>query len=343
MRDSGGQLIAARAAAEFRRRPRRWVLPLACPDRGSVSSAALKSAPRVQMRATARHHRYLQALLCPVLWVLSSSTGAGVAAATVQPARAPYVFERVGDIEQVPDGVITALTQDGQGLLWIGTTDGLVRFDGYRFRRYAHDRADSGSLPGNRIQALLAARDGRLWVGTHSNGVAVYDAVSDRFERFDTAQGAQQPLPAGGVRALAETPDGAIWVGTTGSGLVRIDRTGTVQEFRADGDETGLLDDRISALAVDAGGSLWIGSWQGLSRRRPASGVFERVLSDPGDPDGFANTTIRGIHVASDGAVWVGAQQGQMARLPVELLGRVQPPQASEVQRWRGNGMNAAI
>lgn len=266
------------------------------------------------------------------------------AAAAAQAAPPDLVFQRVGDIEQVPDGVVTSLAQTGDGLLWIGTTEGLVRHDGYRFRLFTHDPAQADSLPGNRIQQLLSDAQGRLWVGTYSNGVARFDAERERFLRFESRPGDPASLPEGTVRALAQTPDGAIWVGTTGNGLGRIDPDGSVRRYRAAADDPlSLPDDRISALGVDAEGSLWIGSWQGLSRLRAGSQQFQRVLSEPEDPDGFANTTIRGIHVTGNGDVWVGAQQGQMARLRAAVLKSEAVPQAHEVQRWRGGGLNAAL
>ncbi|MFY8135678.1 MAG: ligand-binding sensor domain-containing protein, partial [Aquimonas sp.] len=191
----------------------------------------------------------------------------------------PRPFESVGTIEQIPDGVVTSLAQDGEGLLWIGTTDGLVRYDGYRFRLYQTVPGDPHSLPGSRIQQLMTGADGRLWLGTYGDGVAVYDPVADRFQSFRAEPGRDDGLPAGTVRALAQTPDGVVWVGTTGNGLGRIEPDGRVGRFLA-ADAGGLqMDARISALAVDRTGTLWIGSWQGLGRLRPGSHTVERVLS----------------------------------------------------------------
>lgn len=251
-------------------------------------------------------------------------------------------FERIGDNDQVPDGVITALAQDPDGFLWIGTPEALVRYDGYRFRRYVHDPLDPHSLPSNRVVDLLVDSAGRLWVALQSGGVAVREAGQDRFRRFGNAPGEPDALPEGQIRALAQTPDGAIWAGSTGQGLARIDPDGSVAVFRHGPTADALPDDRISALGVDAHGRLWVGSWQGLSRLRDGGG-FERVLSAPGDPDGFAGTTIRGIHLASNGDLWVGAQQGQMAVLPAELLATGALPLPGDVRRWRGRGLNAIV
>jgi diguanylate cyclase (GGDEF)-like protein len=261
--------------------------------------------------------------------------------AATPPGEASVLFERVGDLEQVPDGVITALVQDAHGLLWIGTTDGLIRYDGYRFRRYVHDPARADSLPGNRIQTLLASSDGRLWVGTYSHGVAVFDAERESFEALVPPERPQPGQPPSTVRAMAETPDGCVWVGSAGAGLARLCGDGSQRRFPG-GNGSDLNDDRISALEVDRAGDLWIGSWRGLSRLRRGQTRFESVLSEPDDPASFAGTTIRGIHATVAGDLWIGAQQGRMARIPAALLGREQPPQADEVQRWLGNGLNAA-
>jgi diguanylate cyclase (GGDEF)-like protein len=263
--------------------------------------------------------------------------------ASLTSARAAVLFERVGDPLSIPDGVITAVAQDGRGFLWIGTPEALIRYDGHRFRRYVHDPLDPGSPPSDRIFALMTASDGRLWVGFQTDGVAVYDPDRDRFVRhaLPTAEG--DDLAGAQVRALAETPDGAVWVGTTGRGLVRIDREGGIRVFRNGPGLGSLPDDRVGALGVDHAGVLWVGTWRGLARLRSIDADFEPVLSDSGDPLGFGAATVRGIHAARNGNLWVGAQQGLVAMIPANQLGHVRLPDAGAVRRWRADGFYTAI
>jgi diguanylate cyclase (GGDEF)-like protein len=256
------------------------------------------------------------------------------------------LFERVGDDQQLRDGVITGLAQDASGFLWIGTTEGLVRYDGYRFKAYRHVLDDSTSLPGNRIERLFADRRGRLWVGTYADGAAVYDPTRDHFVPVrpprDSIRLPRVPGPTP-VRAFAETAEGVLWIGTSGQGLWRVGVDGDVRHFDASDEWFGLPDDRISALAVDAEQGLWIGSWAGLSRLRAGAERVERVLSEPGEPGSFHNVPVRGIHAASDGSIWVGSQDGRLTRLPPEAAREVGSLDPAGVRSWGRMSLNAAI
>ena len=118
----------------------------------------------------------------------------------------------------LPHPEVQALAQDRDGLIWIGTADGLVRYDGLDvtvLRRRAGDRA---TLPSNGIQALLADRRGVLWIGT-DRGLARHDARTDRMTHASPARGAC----AGGVVWLAEDADGRIVYGARAQGVCRLD------------------------------------------------------------------------------------------------------------------------
>jgi len=281
-------------------------------------------------------------LLCLSLVFSGSALSNDAPALTFSP-----VFETVGDNEKIPDGVVTALAQDGKGFLWIGTASGLIRYDGYRFKQVA-TRADvvAEAESVTQVSSLLVASDGRLWVGSQANGVSVLDTRSGQVRQWQHDPSDPGSIPQGAVRALAEAKDGSLWLGTTGSGLARIDSAGKVERFVADSAVAGSLpDNRISALRVDRDGTLWIGSWHGLSRRRAGAFRFESVLSAPGDALGFANTTIRHIFEARNGDLWVGSQQGVMAMLPSDLRASEEAiaVDAKGLRRWRGNGMNSAV
>ena len=111
----------------------------------------------------------------------------------------------------LPQNTVQAITQTRDGYLWIGTQEGLARFNGTAF--VVFDKENTPQLKSNDIRALLEDRNGTLWVGT-SYGLLRFQAGA--FTCFTTAEG----LPDNGVAALAETQEGTIWIATT-SGLAR--------------------------------------------------------------------------------------------------------------------------
>src|SRR5690349_10811197 len=103
-------------------------------------------------------------------------------------------FQRAPIPDEVPAHLVSALAQDRQGFLWIGTQMGLVRFDGYQFR----------TLGEGYVRSLFAAADGRLWIGTFSNGLSLYDPVTETFKRFQHDAKNPASLSHNRVEGLAE-------------------------------------------------------------------------------------------------------------------------------------------
>ena len=208
-----------------------------------------------------------------------------------------------------------------------------MRYDGYSLRlQGADDRAERTQGLGF-VRVLLAARDGRLWIGTESDGLASYDPATDRVSFFREGMGGansaktaadvhRQKGPAPTVRALAEDADGAVWVGSVGGGLDRFDpASGRFTHFRHGSEPGSLPDDRVQALMVDRQGTLWVGTWAGLSRKVKGSDKFEPVFSTAGAQPNLAKRIVLALFEASDGRVWAGTQQGDLAVINPALLG----------------------
>ena len=173
-----------------------------------------------------------------------------LALAAALPATAPaqdrsYVLTAWTEETGLPSGEILAMTQDLDGYLWLGTSTGLVRFDGERFVTRPAGPADSSVRS---VPALAAARDGSLWVGYGSGGVT-------RIRGEEAVHyGRDQALPGGPVTMLLQGREGAVWVGTR-EGLAR---------FNDERWETVDGVPEVFSLYEDRAGTLWIGTSSGV-------------------------------------------------------------------------------
>ncbi|HXQ69556.1 MAG TPA: two-component regulator propeller domain-containing protein, partial [Pyrinomonadaceae bacterium] len=113
------------------------------------------------------------------------------------------------------NGSVNALAQTTDGFLWIGTTDGLYRFDGLYFELFKPELSD---LPSVAVSTLMALPDGSLWIGYLRGSASLLK--NGRVTNYSEAEG----FPVGRVRCFAQDHDGTIWAGVVG-GFTRFDGT----------------------------------------------------------------------------------------------------------------------
>ena len=304
---------------------RRLCLPAMAPLLRPAQPSALRSG-----RWASRCAALLLALMA-----VGPAAAAGPAAQTLfqPPADSPIEprFETIG-ADVIPRDVVATLAQDRAGFLWVATGDGLMRFDGYHFRLQQRESAHAAERNMGWVRALLAARDGRIWIATESDGLAVYDPLTGRITLrggSDADGDTGQPRAvAPSIHTLAEGRDGTIWAGTMGAGVLAYDPvTRRTTEHRRSERAGSLPDDRVQALLVDRQGTLWVGSWQGLSRRRAGSDRFETLPL--ATAHALHGKKVQRLFEAADGRIWVGTQGGDLAvidpvRSAVTLLAK--PP-----------------
>ena len=258
----------------------------------------------------------MRALNKPFGWLLATlisiglaGTPLGVAIAQVPAAEsgrwselADTVFEYLARDNELPNSTApTSLAEDGAGFLWVGTQNGLARWDGYHFRSYKADPTVAGALPDNLIRQLHTDNRGRLWVATNSGGVARYDSDSDRFVTYGAGPNG---LSSASLSDIVDDGAGGVWVGSD-SGLdhVRMD-SDVVEHLRHDSNNPNSLpDNRIRALFRDRDGALWVGTQGGVVRREPGSSRFVPVPL--GQPEGKPPVTWT-FYQDSAGRVWIG-------------------------------------
>jgi len=209
----------------------------------------------------------------------------------------------------LPQNSVDAILQTRDGYLWLGTQEGLVRFDGVRFTIF--DTRNSRAMHDDWVKSLCESRDGTLWVGTQAG---LLRWKSGAFEE-------RQPrgvLSRAVVSALYESREGVLWAATS-QGLARV----SGEDVRIFGKEDGLPDLIVQAIGEDSGGNLWVGSRGGLARfevsrftippgSRELPGAATALLTDP--RGGFWIGTGKGLVRWTDGAARVyGAADGLLS------------------------------
>lgn len=209
----------------------------------------------------------------------------------------------------IMDGVVTAVALDAHGFVWAGGATGVARYDGYQFARFQL-KAD-GDAPEviSAVTTITAGRDGRVWMGLASVGMAALDPRTGRsvFYRHDPNN--PQSLAEGMVRAIVSDGADGFWIGLQGGGLDHF-HPGSGTFEHAGAAQGGVPDDNVSALLLDRRGDLWIGSGKGLVRKARAGGGYARVLRDPRDEAKLARQVVTELREDRSGRLWVGTLSG---------------------------------
>lgn len=205
---------------------------------------------------------------------------------------------------RLSENATRCMVQDQKGFIWIGTIDGLNRYDGLAYELYYHDPSDTSSISNNYITCLLSDTQGRLWVGT-PKGVDLYDERYNRFIRLSSLVPSQKELAEQYVTGLEMDPEGRLWISSY-DGLVRYDIANNALEkvsvdSKGRGDATVLED--VVSMCRGARGSIWLGYENGwISQWRNGTFKHYQVFTQP--------TTIQDIFEDTDGKIWLGTGIG---------------------------------
>jgi signal transduction histidine kinase/ligand-binding sensor domain-containing protein/AraC-like DNA-binding protein len=221
------------------------------------------------------------------------------------------VFAQTGTFFTTDDvlsnSLINCIYQDSRKYLWIGTEDGLNKFDGVRFTIYRNKRDDKSSLKNNYVRSVFEDSKGRFWVGC-INGLLRYDRAEDKFTEIPVYFRNKRVEPH--ITSIVEMPDGEIWMSTSGTGIIRpaVD----YKSFNVDENLFPQLCSRyLVALHRDKKGQMWIASEnQGLNLFQPATGRIIYFKS----PTGIGSNHISAIEEDKDGNIFVGTLTGGLYR-----------------------------
>lgn len=247
-------------------------------------------------------------------------------------------FKQIGIAEGLSHTTVAGIAQDARGYIWVATSDGLDRYDGYGFKVYRHNHSDSTSLADNALRLLRPDADGHLWIAS-ANTLSLYDPSADRFvnHRLDAPGNPE-------ISDILHLPDGRILMATS-AGLYTFSRDGAFAQgfnghpYSRPAISLALKDKEI--FVGDARGGVTAMSLDGNSMRPlrlPGNPFVKTILPDGGEymllgtegqgllrynlrtdaltayraggPEGLGSDYVRSLAHDREGRVWVGTFNG---------------------------------
>jgi len=172
-------------------------------------------------------------------------------------AQISWKFRHINTQDGLSTGTINCVFKDSKGYIWIGTVDGLNRYDGYNCEVFKNEENNSNSIAGNIITAINEDESGNIWIGTRNNGVSIYNWTSNSFRDFT-----QKDLPSTPVRDIKVTNNKKVLIATLGGGIYVFnsnDSSTTNYSFKT----KNISNDFVFELLRDNNNKYWVSSQAG--------------------------------------------------------------------------------
>jgi len=194
---------------------------------------------------------------------------------------------------------IHCIHQDYKGWMWFGTSQGVCRFDGYKFTVFRNDPEDSTSLKGSLVRTIFEDSKRQLWIGTENGGLNKFNREKENFHHFFSS-GATPFLKGATVNYIHEDQTGILWVGTSThlDKIVRENNLTEIEPVNLKG-----FSEYIRVIKSDLSGRIWLGTNNGLFLYDPKKNLIKKI-SLPQNPS--SNQEIWDIYTDEDGTLWIG-------------------------------------
>ncbi len=212
-------------------------------------------------------------------------------------------FHSLNVEDGLPNNTVNAMVQDSLGFMWIGTNDGLCRYDGKSFRYYKESPKEVNGISNNFVQSLFLDRDGKLWIMT-DQGLNKYDPTFERFDTYTVDDG----LSYNSVTKMIQGADGTFYIGTYGGGLDVFNGNEFIKNFNPNSDEA-LASFLISDLEIQTEKTLWVATWNsGICKIDLLTGTVKNFGIGEGTitPSGRVND----IYLDQSGFLWIATDKG---------------------------------
>lgn len=215
-------------------------------------------------------------------------------------------FRRLSLNEGLSHSVVYRIFEDSRGYIWVGTADGLNRFDGYRFIQYRYDPLNPESISSNTVWEIFEDSRGNLWIGT-DKGLNLFTRESERFKRYVYNSMKADSLANDRVGEIFEDSHGGLWIGTWGGGLDHFDRENEkFIHYRNDPNrDESISSNNVGGILEGADGALWIATENSLDKLDLASGKFQHHSFVQKEKKQLWRTAYQKVIADDNGSLWM--------------------------------------
>lgn len=218
-----------------------------------------------------------------------------------------YKFRHLNTDHGLSSNEINVILKDSKGFIWIGTNDGLNRFDGYHIKTFHHDPLDSSSLKDDRIISIEEQIDGDLLIGTCTGGLNRYDYSKERFGHIPLRISDSCEINNIGIYLVKRNTGDVYWIGSDAGLGIYNNTNETFLNYLPDPTDSTNSSNRVHAVFRESQDRVWVGTDNGLFHFDPTNVSFNRIPLKPG---WYYNKSfekiIHCIYKDSEGIIWIG-------------------------------------
>ena len=222
-------------------------------------------------------------------------------------------FKNITIEEGLTQGTVEALFQDSKGYIWIGTNDGLQRYNGYKFKIYRVEEDNKNSLVNNYILDIKEDASGNIWVATanglskiHNDGYTITNYLDSKEEGN---------LSHANVASILITSDDKVLIGTADGLNIYDENTDSFKRI-FEGDK--LTEQYINSLAEDSEKNIWVATENGISKINLDTGYSKNFTYDSNNDNTISENNVYKVYYDSDGFIWAGTYNSGACKINIK-------------------------
>lgn len=241
-----------------------------------------------------------------------------------------FVFDNYSVKDGLSHNNVYSIFQDNSGYLWLGTQDGLNKFDGHKFTTYRSIPNNPNSLSTNNFGKIFQDSSGIYWFGTYGKGIDLYNSATHIFKNLSNSLVDSTSLSGDLTACIFNDSFGDIWIGMENGGLNKYNKKegNFIRYQHKETIENSLSNSSANCICETSDGTIWVGTGNGLNKFNKESQTFTHYYHNPYNENTLSGNVIQHMVVDDEDNIWIAVFNGGLNKFN---------PETSEVKRYKQN------